>query len=163
MAIIVRRIQPGDVELLRRTRLAALRDTPDAFAKTHAEESAYDADFWAGRARSNASGAEHSTFFAFEGDDCVGLVGGHQAVDGDHVDLVSMWTDPAARGRGVGAALVAAVLEWADGRTVELWVTHGNDGAQRLYERCGFVETGDHQPLPSDPCKGEIRMRRAGG
>ncbi|GJM38376.1 MAG: N-acetyltransferase [Acidimicrobiales bacterium] len=163
MPITVRRIQPDDVDLLRRVRLAALRDTPDAFAKTHAEESVYPDEFWDGRARSNASGPEHTTFFAFDGGDCVGLVGGHQALDGDHVDLVSMWTDPAARGRGVGAALVAAVLEWADGRTVELWVTHGNDGAKRLYERCGFVETGAHQALPSDPCKDEIRMRRTGG
>ena len=112
------------------------------------------------RDRSNAAGSEHTAFFAFDGGECVGLVGGHQAETGDHVDLVSMWTAPAARGKGVGAALVDAVIEWADGRAVELWVTRGNDAALRLYERCGFVETGDHQPLPSDPCKDEIRMRR---
>ncbi|MDW3217618.1 MAG: GNAT family N-acetyltransferase [Acidimicrobiales bacterium] len=163
MPITVRRIQADDVDLLRRVRLAALADTPSAFAKSYDEESGYPDEFWAERARSNASGAAHTTFFAFDGEACVGLVGGHAAVDGDHVDLVSMWTDPAARGTGVGAALVVAVLDWADGRAVELWVTRGNDAALRLYERCGFAETGDHQPLPSDPCKDEIRMRHIGG
>jgi ribosomal protein S18 acetylase RimI-like enzyme len=39
-------------------------------------------------------------------------------------------------------------------------VTHGNDRAQRFYERTGFTVTGDVQPLPSDPCKNEIRMIR---
>lgn len=160
MAIIVRRITPDDAALLRRMRLAALLDTPDAFAKTHEEESTYPDSLWADRAADNAAGDEHTTFFAFDGQECVGLVGGHQASNGDHVDLVSMWTDPAARGNGVGAALVAAVIEWAEDRPVELWVTHGNDDAQRLYERCGFGETGAVAPLPSDPCKDEIRMRR---
>ena len=160
MAISIRRITPDDTDLLKRVRLAALADAPSAFAKTHEEEADYPDDFWAVRASSNAAGPEHTTFFAFDGDRCVGLVGGHRAEPGAHVDLVSMWTDPAARGIGVGAALVDAVVAWADGRTVELWVTHGNDAAYRLYERCGFVETGEVAPLPSDPCKDEIRMRR---
>jgi ribosomal protein S18 acetylase RimI-like enzyme len=43
--------------------------------------------------------------------------------------------------------------------TVELWVTRGNDAAVHLYEAAGFSLTGDHQPLSSDPCKDELRMR----
>ena len=57
--------------------------------------------------------------------------------------------------------LVGAVLDWAaaaGARTVGLWVTRGNDRALRFYERAGFTVTGDVQPLPSDPCKDEIRM-----
>ncbi|MEM7142333.1 MAG: GNAT family N-acetyltransferase [Actinomycetota bacterium] len=158
MAISIRRITAADGDLLRRVRLAALLDTPSAFAKTHEEESAYPQTLWDDRARDNAEGSDHTTFFAFDGERCVGLVGGHATDAG--VDLVSMWTDPSARGQGIGAALVDAVVDWAGDRPVELWVTRGNDGAQRLYERCGFVETGDVAPLPSDPCKDEVRMRR---
>jgi hypothetical protein len=33
----------------------------------------------------------------------------------------------------------------------------------RLYEAAGFRLTGGHQPLPSDPCKDELRMRWAPG
>ena len=53
-----------------------------------------------------------------------------------------------------------AVVAWAGDDPVELWVTRGNDPAIALYERCGFSLTDEVQPLPSDPCKDEIRMRR---
>ena len=56
-------------------------------------------------------------------------------------------------GFGTNFAVFSGVAE-----RVELWVTRGNDPARHLYESMGFVETGDHQPLPSDPCKDEIRM-----
>jgi hypothetical protein len=42
---------------------------------------------------------------------------------------------------------------------VTLWVTGGNLPAQSLYRALGFVETGDYQPLPSDPSRQETRMR----
>ncbi len=74
-----------------------------------------------------------------------------------------MWVSPAQRRMGVAARLVDAVVEWAretGATTVALWVTRGNDAAERLYETQGFHLTGDHQPLPSDPCKDELRMHR---
>ncbi len=159
MAISTRRIRPDDGQLLKKVRLAALLDTPSAFGSSHAAEVQNSDERWVELAAERAEGSDHATCFALDGDDVVGLVGGHR-LDAETVELVSMWTDPSARGRGVGAVLVDAVVEWADGSAVELWVTRGNDAAQRLYERCGFTVTGDVQPLPSDPCKDEVRMRR---
>jgi ribosomal protein S18 acetylase RimI-like enzyme len=72
-----------------------------------------------------------------------------------------MWVNPAARGRGVGAALIDAVAGWAGSRdctSVHLWVTETNPHATRLYERFGFTPTGERQPLPSDPALDEIGM-----
>lgn len=160
MQITTRRVRSDDGPLLKRIRLAALADTPSAFASTFEAESQASDERWSSLARERASGRDHATFFAVFGDEVVGLVGGHR-IDDTTVELVSMWTSPDARGRGVGRALVDAVVTWADGSNVELWVTRGNEGALGLYERCGFVTTGDHQPLPSDPCKDEVRMRRA--
>jgi ribosomal protein S18 acetylase RimI-like enzyme len=74
-----------------------------------------------------------------------------------------MWTAPEARRHRIASALVDAVVEFAAGagaERMELWVTRGNEPALRLYERCGFTLTSDHQPLPSDPCKDEVRMVR---
>ncbi len=56
-----------------------------------------------------------------------------------------MWVDPRYRRRGVADVLVKTVIDWA--RSVRstklyLWVTDGNDGAERLYLRNGFVRTG---------------------
>jgi len=160
MAISTRRIRSADGRLLKATRLAALLDTPSAFGSSYEAEAPQSDVRWAELAAERAEGRDHATYFALDGDAVVGLVGGHRSADGERVDLVSMWTDPSARGRGVGDVLVDAVVEWADGSPVELWVTRGNDAALRLYERCGFAVTGDVQPLPSDPCKDEVRMRR---
>jgi ribosomal protein S18 acetylase RimI-like enzyme len=78
-------------------------------------------------------------------------------------DLVSMWVRPAARGLGVGEALVEAAAFWAREhgyRALFLWVTESNRPARSLYERCGFTPTGERQPLPSDPTLPEIRLSR---
>lgn len=160
MGIEVRRINPDDGELLAVVRLAALLDAPSAFGSTHEGESRNSEARWAELAAARSVGQDHCTFFAFDGDRVVGLVGGHRDGAVGEIELVSMWADPNARGRGIGVLLVAAVVDWAADDVVNLWVTRGNDAALRLYGRCGFVETGDHQPLPSDPCKDEIRMRR---
>lgn len=158
--ITTRRIRSDEGTTLRVVRLAALADTPSAFARTHEEEARYTDEEWDRRADDWSHGAVGSTFFAEREGDVVGLVGGHRFAE-TAVELVSMWAAPTTRGLGVGRALVDAVLGWAGDDPVELWVTRGNEPAQRLYERCGFVTTDDVQPLPSDPCKDELRMRLA--
>jgi GNAT superfamily N-acetyltransferase len=74
-----------------------------------------------------------------------------------------MWVRPDARGRGVGEALMNAAAGWARARghaAMYLWVAEANEPARRLYDRYGFIPTGDRQPLPSNPAVPEIRMRR---
>jgi GNAT superfamily N-acetyltransferase len=108
-----------------------------------------------------AFGIERAMFLAFDESDCVGTVACIEDDAGADRQLVGMWVAPPHRGTGVAADLVAAALGWAADagvHRVALWVTRGNDRAQRFYERCGFAVTGDVQPLPSDPCREEIRM-----
>ena len=155
MAVGVRRVRSDEGPLLKQVRLAALADTPSAFSKTHAEESAYPDEEWAARAEAWSAGDDGITLFAEVDGEVRGLVGGHRPGD---AELVSMWVEPSVRGSGVAEALVESLVEWAGG-PVELWVTQGNDRAIAFYRRMGFVETDDFQPLPSDPCKNEVRMR----
>ena len=104
------------------------------------------------------------TFVAEHDGTPVGIAGGYWSDRGaGQVDLLSMWVDPGARGSGAGRRLVEAVLGWAaeaGARSVGLWVTRGNEAAVRLYESAGFEPDGQFQPLPSDPCKEELRMVR---
>jgi GNAT superfamily N-acetyltransferase len=61
------------------------------------------------------------------------------------LDLGSLVVEPAWRGRGVGRALVAAVLRRAEELAcsrVMVGTTTGNTSAQRFYQRLGF------EPLP---------------
>ena len=161
----VRRITPADADVLRDVRLRALLDAPSAFGSTYAAEVDRPDAEWRQRAESGAAGSDRFTALALLDDHCIGIAGGFRNDhDGHHadIDLVSMWVAPSHRGSGVAALLVDAVLDWARdeaaAEVVGLWVTRGNTAAQRLYERLGFVETGDVQPLPSDPCKDEVRM-----
>jgi len=92
----------------------------------------------------------------------IGLVGGfREPPTGIH--LISMWVEPASRGRGIAAMLVAAVLAWGrevGAEEVRLWVADGNDAANALYAGCGFSPTGTVAPLPSNPAISETEMRR---
>jgi ribosomal protein S18 acetylase RimI-like enzyme len=64
----------------------------------------------------------------------------------DHVwHVTGLAVDPGHEGRGVGRALVEALVEAAcsrGGRRVTLRVFAPNERAQRLYKRCGFEVEG---------------------
>jgi GNAT superfamily N-acetyltransferase len=132
---VIRRIRPGDSGRYRDIRLKALQDAPYAFGSTYEVEATRRDDEWADRVASAAAGAQRAMFLAFHDGSCVGLAGGVEDDLGADRQLVSMWVAPTHRGTGIAAGLVEAVLAWArDGgaRTVALWVTRGNDRAQRF-------------------------------
>lgn len=144
-----------DWPTLRDVRLRALAEAPHAFGSTLEREVGYDERTWRERAGAGR------TFLARLDGDVVGLVSFY-AEEGreDERQVVSMWVAPRARGSGVAALLVAAVREAAaneGARVLTLFVADGNDRARRLYERLGFRSTGERQPLPSDPARGEER------
>jgi GNAT superfamily N-acetyltransferase len=158
--VLVRETVMGDWQALRDIRLEALRDAPTAFGSTYEREVARSEADW--RDRISRGG----TFLAYipevSASEPGGLIGGYQE-DPVTVELVSMYVRPRARGRGLGDALVAAVIGWAGARnatSVHLWVTETNAPARALYERCGFTLTGERQPVPSTPSLGEVAMTR---
>lgn len=76
----------------------------------------------------------------FDGDQLVAMAGERLQTPG-FAELSGVSTHPDARGRGLAAALshrvATAILE--RGQRPVLHVRVGNDGAQRIYERLGFV------------------------
>ena len=63
----------------------------------------------------------------------------------DHWHLENVAVDPAARGTGLGGALIAhveAMAQAAGARTVELYTNAKMTENQSLYPRLGYVETG---------------------
>lgn len=159
MDVVIRAFDEEEWQVLRRARLAALADSPDAFGSTLVVEEAFDEARW----RSRTS----SMIAALAGDEVAGLAGSFVDPAAAHVvELVAMWVSPSRRGAGIGEALVVAVVERAartSAHEVGLWVTVGNDPAIRLYERCGFRSTGARVPLPSNPSLEEERMVRSIG
>jgi RimJ/RimL family protein N-acetyltransferase len=161
---VVRRVRADEGPVLKTVRLAALADAPSAFGSSYAAEVEQPDEHWTWRAKHGAAGERSATFFAIADESVVGLVAAHRPdAAGPAVELVSMWVTPTQRRAGIATELVEAVVRWAHetaATTVELWVTRDNDAAVGLYGAAGFRLTGDHQPLPSDPCKDELRMRR---
>jgi len=64
------------------------------------------------------------------------------------LDIDRLVVAPDAHRRGVGSALVTAVLGRAAGRPTTVSTGRDNLPARRLYERLGFAPTGDVQVLP---------------
>jgi ribosomal protein S18 acetylase RimI-like enzyme len=81
---------------------------------------------------------------AFLGSEMVGLLKAHRT-DKEWM-LVQVQVVPERQGQGLGAALVNCILRRAreDGYPVMLDVLKGNP-AKRLYERLGFVVTGEEE------------------
>ena len=162
MAVVVERVTADRWQDMRAVRLAALADSPGAFLRTLAEEEAYPDEEWQRRAAERAVGDDGVTFLASVDGELAGIVGAHRVPhEPTTIELVAMWSDPRHRRAGVGRALVDAVVEWASGERVVLWVMRGNDGARVFYERVGFELTDEIVPLPDDPCREEQRMVRA--
>jgi len=65
---------------------------------------------------------------------------------------ISMWVAPEARGKSIGAALIAAVVDWARRQGFDrllLDVADDNIPAISLYARKGFEPTGAVSSLPA--------------
>lgn len=139
-------------EALRAVRLRALADAPDAFGTTHAEASVRPDSWWVEWALASAESGTQAMLLAWDGDAAVGIAGVYFN-DEQLWQVVSMWVEPAARGRGVGEALLDGVVAFARAHgavDIRLSVTDGNDGARTLYERYGFVDAGFAEPLRSN-------------
>jgi GNAT superfamily N-acetyltransferase len=141
----------------RALRLAALRESPDAFGSTFEE--------WSGPSDTEQ---RWRGYFADDGANIVaeldgervGLIRASPAIQGSVVELMSLWVDPRARGFGVGSALIAAVAERMSAKfpdyPLRLGVKKTNMSARRLYAEEGFIEIG---PDPEDAT--EIVMFRS--
>ena len=81
----------------------------------------------------------------------------------DQGELGNVSVSPGWRRRGIGEGLVRAVLSSARRRGVReifLEVRVSNTGAQKLYERFGFMEVGRRRNYYMEPVEDALVMRR---
>lgn len=147
----LRTLEADDWPLWRELRLAALAEAPYAFGSTLAQ--------WQGsgdrekrwRARLSIPGA-YDLVVLLDGLP-VGMASGVPGEGAENVELISMWVNPTARGKGVGDYLIQAVERWAAERgatTLRLSVMPDNRKATALYERHGFTDMGEPGDLLPD-------------
>jgi ribosomal protein S18 acetylase RimI-like enzyme len=81
----------------------------------------------------------------------------------DEVELQSLAVARSARGRGLGTALLEALLEWAGRggyRRLHLEVRAGNAPALALYRRFGFAQTGTRRGYYQDNGEDALLLAR---
>jgi catechol 2,3-dioxygenase-like lactoylglutathione lyase family enzyme/ribosomal protein S18 acetylase RimI-like enzyme len=145
--IRVRRLFADDASTYRALMLDAYAQHPDAFTSTADERAAQPLTWWQARL-ADGPDANDAVFGAFVDGRLIGAAGlsaEMRAKTRHKATLFGMYVPGAFRGLGAGRRLVEAVLDHAGARgtrVVQLTVTDGNDGARRLYERCGFVAFG---------------------
>jgi len=135
----IRQALVADWQASKAIRLRALADAPNAFLSTLEREQEFEDAVWRSRLESSHQ------LIAWLRDEPVGTVTGLP-----RGEMVAMWVAPEHRRAGLGARLVAILLEWARARglpELRTWVADGNEAALRLYERMGFALTGEVAPM----------------
>jgi GNAT superfamily N-acetyltransferase len=158
----LRKLAPAEWKDLRRIRLDALKDSPEAFAAQYDVEAerteaawrrTFDAGIW---------------LIARAGPEAVGLA--YSVADPQRRwirNLEAIWVRPSHRRQGVLRALISDLIKRADNAGVVelgLWVLADNLEAREVYGRLGFEPTGETGSAPGEPGRVELRMRlRLGG
>ena len=134
---MIRRLGPDDAAAFAEIRLEGLARHPEAFGSDTETEATWPLETFAER-------LTNSAMFAYEEDGKVLGVAGFYAEAarklGHRGALWGMYVREQARGKGVGARLVEAVLAHARQRVEQLHlnVAVENAAALALYQRCGF-------------------------
>lgn len=135
-----RRIGIDDWRLWRKLRLEALEESPYAFSAKLADwQGAGDTEE---RWRNRLSTVPFNVVAGLN-QSAAGMVSATALESNGTIELISMWVAPAARGRGVGDALVQAVIEWGREQRasrIVLGVTGNNGHAVALYRRHMFAD-----------------------
>lgn len=142
--LVIRELDPDDWPVWRSLRLDALAEAPHAFAARLEDWQGENDDEERWRSRLSIPGSLNVV--AVLDDQPVGMAGGVPTTEDGIIELISMWVAPAARGRGVGDALIDEIQARGRARrahTLRLRVAEDNWAAAGLYLRRGFRYTGE--------------------
>lgn len=139
----IRRLSPGDAEAFFVLRLRCMDDAALQFRSAREDVEREGIAHWQQR----LAGDDDRIVGVFDRDKLIGIGGitrdwrvklRHKAL------LFGMFVDPDSVGRGIGHAIVEALIAEAHGFVSSLHLTlmADNDRALALYERCGFTVYG---------------------
>jgi ribosomal protein S18 acetylase RimI-like enzyme len=156
----VKILTPANWTLLRDMRLAALRESPQAFLSTHEREVSWEQDQWL------AEFGRGDWSIGFIAEQAVSLLGATRMPSTPCYEcyLEYIWVTPAHRGSGLAYDMLALTfgrLRAIGVRTAFLYVLDGNDAAMRLYKRAGFTSANEPEPLVDYPGRSEELLQRS--
>jgi ribosomal protein S18 acetylase RimI-like enzyme len=145
--MIIRRVEPADMDRWFEMRIQSLKEVPDAFLASPEAELAQGLEFFRARVANGAN--ENAIFAAFDGDTLAGSVGlvrdshkkaSHKAI------IWGMYVKPEYRSRKLGARLLQTAIEFAKYpmgvEQIVLSVVTTRKEAKALYTKLGFQHWG---------------------
>jgi RimJ/RimL family protein N-acetyltransferase len=132
VAVVIRRLTKAEADAWTHLRLSALADDDSA--------SRSRMDGGRERIRPLPHGANQGLFVAEADGQPVACGAASIAADGP-ATIVSMWTAPSHRGRGIATEMLRAIVRWAEHRgcrRLVLQVLESNRSAQAVYAQAGF-------------------------
>lgn len=150
--IDVRPVRVEEFERFRTLRLRALRDSPDAFGSTEANEALLGLDGWKlwcserPERKVLVAVAEEGTFV---GTASVAPYQGWPEV----LCVFAVWVAPKVRRTGVGTRLIQGLIEWGlttERKRIRVHIGEPNDPALSLFYVLGFEDTGERFSLRED-------------
>lgn len=139
----IRRLIPGDAEAFLALRLRGVRDAPLKFRTAPEDVEREGLGTWQARLAAD----DDRVVGVFDDAGLIGIGGitRDQRVKLRHKGLLfGMFVAPEAAGRGIGRAIIEALIAEACGYVASLHLTlmADNERALALYERCGFTVYG---------------------
>jgi ribosomal protein S18 acetylase RimI-like enzyme len=153
--VTVRALGGEEWQAYRQVRLAALKESPEAFASTYDAEVEYDEELWRLRL------ARSERLLASDGEEPVGIASLGQAEEDGVAELFGMWVTPVRRGSGVAWRLTEAAAQHARAagrRALKLWVSTDNGRAVAFFSSFGFRPTDQRRPMTTDAAVEELAM-----
>lgn len=142
----ITRLDPGAWRDYKRLRLEALATDPQAFEASYADQRALPDAYWRSHLDEAANSRGSWLLFANREQRLVGMIGAFVTEERRLAEIKSVFVAPGARGRGLGSALMDAVIhELRLDRSilaVRLYVNVTQTAAVDLYVRCGFSIAG---------------------
>ncbi|HEX6535859.1 MAG TPA: GNAT family N-acetyltransferase [Gemmatimonadaceae bacterium] len=145
MSVSIRQLGPEDAAVFQAIRLQGLRECPQAFGSTYAEDLVLSLDTIAQRLTPSRSPVGRVVFGAFAGEALVGFAGCMQEgkVKSRHKAIVwGTYVAPAHRGEGAARRLLEHIIaeagSWPDVERLILTVIERAEAARRLYRAVGF-------------------------
>lgn len=149
LTVRVREAGPDDWEALKKIRLEALFDTPEAFGSTFEVSRTWSDDQWRQMVQNRPN------FLAELDGEVVGMVAGGRSERLPGTGwMYGMFVTPNQRGTGTAEMLVDAVSDWARAQGFRELYLHVGDSVPRaraFYEKVGFRPSGDSMTMDRDP------------
>lgn len=146
----IKKLETAQWPIFKNLRLAALKNDPNSFGKTYAEESELSDEDWKKR---SLESEDKDILIAYIDEIPVGLIFVFIRKESRQGALAGFWVHQDHRRKGIGKELVLSAINWLTSRgikEVSFWNNIANEASSAFYKKMGFEYIGEKKALESN-------------